>query len=790
MTHPIPRSGRRLWGRIALALTGASVLTLTGLPGLPRDAEAAPKAGVRCDELYLKQRFARTPANSGPPSGSTPYDAAPNDENYTFDNPDKAFDGLKSPTEAQLKQAGSSTKAIAKWKAAYAASGKPADRAMEIYARYNAQRNKATGYKDFGDYLRIRIIGNTGNRVKGETFEARMVKKYNMVGPDWWCQDPIPYKDPKTGKTRYRIVDFRDRVGDRNIEGKSNGSIRNNQYEADRIIARDPKYAKTTFHTITGAKTTQGTIDKIKAFDDELKQTRGTSRTQAGIWEQRSNGIERTGKPNVYTNYDKRFNADPLKGGRGPIIDEALRSGKTPEEAKRLQKMYDANNAKGYFGRPGGIDFSSLEMNFVGEPVKGKGLDYSMKADFVPDPENNPGWGGDAKLTMASDSLFTWLALTPDKFWVNLNPDQPSTIMDSQFASTDAGRVLLEADLKLKHDFFKALDPKTETGKRAWDGMAERDGWPCLHSLRNWIEPDTAQVREQDGGIYILDAPLKLQTEPMDISTPGPGGEGCDLTKAETEQNDRVLKNTIVPLVEKWINTGSDYADLRRVYTSRVAAEWIRQKDRQSATDYRKIINSDDVSRWPLRAPNQNWKKTDVYDRYVKIFKEGEFKYEISNGQDVYVYTVGGVDFSKSPKRNVTRVQFDLEHPGLDRTTRTSVQAVTTYRDTDTVFLGGNSNGTQPAPGDEDPAPEPTPSGPGRPTPSDPPSTPAPDPSPSTPGGGDPQSPPGNRPDPDGGLADTGSGLPVGLLSGIAAAVVAAGGALVWWMRRRRTAES
>ncbi|WP_328838526.1 hypothetical protein [Streptomyces europaeiscabiei] len=786
MTHPIPRAGRRLWGRIALALTGASVLTLTGLPGLPQEAQAAPKPGVRCDELYLKKTFPRTPANSGPPSSSNPYDAAPNDENYTFDNPDKAFDGLRPPTDAQLQKAGSSKRAIAKWKAAYAASGKPADRAMEIYARYNAQLKKATGYKDFNDYLRIRIIGNTGNRVKGDTFEARMVKKYNMVGPDWWCQDPMPYKDPKTGKTKYRIVDFRNRPRDWSVEGKSNGEIRNNQHQADRIIARQPGN-KTTFSTITGAKTTKSTIDKIKAFDDELKQLRNTSRTQARIWEQRSNGIERTNKPNVYTNYDKRFNADPLKGGRGPIIDEALRSGKTPEEAKRLQKMYDANNGKGYFGRPGGIDFSSLEMNYVGEPVKGKGLDYSMKAEYVADPETNPGWGGDAKLTMASDSLFTWLALTPDKFWVNLNPDQPSTIMDSTFASTDAGRVLLEADLQLKHDFFKALDPKTDLGKRAWDGMAKRDGWPCLHSLRNWIEPGTAKVREQDGGIYILDAPLKLQTEPMDISTPGPGGAGCDLTKAETEQNDRVLKNTIVPLVEKWINTGPDYADLRRVYTSRVAAEWIRQKDQQEPTDYRKIINSNDVSRWPLRAPNQNWKKTDVYDRYVKIFKEGEFKYEISNGQDVYVYTVGGVDFSKSPKRNVTRVQFGLEHPGLDRTTRTSVQAVTTYRDTDTVFMGGNSNGTRPDPGHEDPAPEPTPTDSDKPRPSGTPSTPAPDPS--TPGGGDQQSPPANRPDPDGDLADTGSGLPVGLLSGIAAAVVAAGGALVWWMRRRRAAE-
>ncbi|MFE7761225.1 DUF6333 family protein [Streptomyces sp. NPDC057438] len=68
-----------------------------------------------------------------------------------------------------------------------------------------------------------------------------------------------------------------------------------------------------------------------------------------------------------------------------------------------------------------------------------------------------------------------WAIAHPDGPAV-LNPDQPDTIMDSTFASTDAGRVLLEADLRLKHDFYKALDPKTEVGERAWAQMARRDG--------------------------------------------------------------------------------------------------------------------------------------------------------------------------------------------------------------------------------------------------------------------------------------------------------------------------
>ncbi|MYU17406.1 hypothetical protein GTZ78_43660 [Streptomyces sp. SID8361] len=776
-THP-----RRLWARLAVAFTAASAVTLAGLPGLHTDeAEAKPRT-QRCDEKYLGQKFDRTPANSGPPD-NLEYDPWPNDETYTYDNPAKAYDGVLPPTEKQLEKAGTDYR---KWQRIANKSGKPADRVMEIYARFQEQRDRG-GYTDFKRYLDVKYIGKPGNNYRGEAFMARMVKKYNMIGPDWWCEDPVDYTD-EDGKKKRRWVDARNRRTNVHVEGKSNGEVKQGQIDADRQIAKQNE--KVTNRYLTGARTDQGTKDRVSQLNKDVQQYRGTTRTVAGINERRSNAIERTRNPNNYTRYDPRFNPDPRKNGmRGPIIDQALRSGKSLEEAQKLQRIYNNNNSRGYFMRgPGGIDFSSLELSYVGAPVKGKGFNYSMKADYAKNPDTNPGYGGDAKLTMSSDAMFTWLALTPDKFWVNLNPDQPETIMDSKFASTDAGRVLLEADLRLKHDFFKAMDPKTDTGKAAWDGLVKRNGWPCLNSGRNWIEPKTAKVREQDGGVYILDAPLKLKSEYMDINTPGPGGgRSCaeDLTKAEIEHNERVLNNTVVPLVEKWINTEPQYADLRRVYNARVAAEYIRRKDAASPTDFHGIIDSNDVKRWPLRAPNQDWDKQQVFDKYRKIFTEGEFKYELTKGQEVWVITVGGVDFSKAPRRNINRSQFNLEHRGLDKTTKTSTGAETTYQDTETAYLGGTSGKL---PDGDDPNPTPTPAPTDKPTdkPTDQPTTPAPDPS--TPGGGDASQPPATK-DPDGNLAGTGSNTPVGLIAGIAAALAAAGGTLVWWMRRRRSTE-
>ncbi|MYU47737.1 hypothetical protein GTV15_08165 [Streptomyces sp. SID7803] len=214
-------------------------------------AGAAKAKAVRCDEKFLGgKQFPSTPANSGPPD-SLPYDAWPNDENYTYDNPAKAYDGVLPPTDAQREKAGTNYR---KWQRAYNKSKSPADKVMEIYARYNSQYDKKTGFKEFQRFLDVRYVGNHGNPPpRGEAFEARMVKKYNMVGPDWWCQDPIDYKDPpETGEKRTRVVDAHNRRTERKVEMKSNGKIEDDQLKADRQIAKEKP--KSTFRYLTGGE--------------------------------------------------------------------------------------------------------------------------------------------------------------------------------------------------------------------------------------------------------------------------------------------------------------------------------------------------------------------------------------------------------------------------------------------------------------------------------------------------------------------------------------------------------
>ncbi|WP_411096415.1 hypothetical protein [Streptomyces sp. 020-2-3H-GM] len=814
MHHTLrPPSRWRLTARLAAAVSLAVAVTVTGLPdvetaeaaGPPVSAKLKPNSGKRCDVRNGLSPAKKTPADSGfpdDPTGMIHKDRAL-PKNYEFDLPGQAYDGLEAPTAAEQKKAlsqvpGDPKKNVDAWKKIADASGKPADRAMEIYARFLAHKEGL----DFKHWFDKRFIRNQINNHKGSGFEGQLVRDYKLIGPDWLCEVTVELFDKDGAKVGERRYDAYNRVKKEFNEFKSNAKLTPDQLAKDRVVARSlPDH---TFRFTGAKKFTKGQAQHIADLERDVKAMRGGKSGQVRGNQRMYNPVPRTTPIRGYSDHQRWFapgcqtGTRQLAAGanacgtRGPANERALSSGRTLEEARRFQRDANRLDPRGTLprGGPGGVDFTTLELRYVGGLGKGKGMAYSMKADQMPDPDANPGFGGAVRMQLSSDALFTWLALTPDKFWVNLNPDQPNKVMDARFGRTDAGRVLLEADLEMKRDFSEAVNPDKHAGAKVyWDTAPRRDGMPCFPGVRMWIEPKPAQVREQDGGIYILDAPLKVSTQWLDVDYTVPGSTECkDLSDAEKKAIERSVAANVMPLVEQRVNTDPDYADLRAVYTARVAAEYIRQQDAKKATDFRAIIDSDDVSAWPLRDPHQDWTREQVWNRYMDSIKKGIEWFELKYGGKVYNQGVGGVDFSKQPKRNIPEAQFVTQNRDLDTTTVNSRKSDdTSYRDLDTLYLGAGpaDGGSDEDPGgDPGPRPTPTPSDTGRP--SDPPSSPAPDPT--GPGDDGATPPPGNRPDPDGGLADTGSDTPVGLLIGLAAVLAAAGGALTWWMRRRRTA--
>jgi hypothetical protein len=340
----------------------------------------------------------------------------------------------------------------------------------------------------------------------------------------------------------------------------------------------------------------------------------------------------------------------------------------------------------------GGVDFATLELRYVADTYDGgvgAGVRYAYQVE--PKPGTAVSFGGQQSARLAADSFFTWLSLPPSSFTVNLNPDEPNRIIDRKLGTTDAGRVLLEADLQMKKTVAKLINPNDPAGLAFWKGL--RGETSCLQ-MRQWIVPKPAVVHEQDNELFILDAPLDVKMETDLVKTPGAASSAdCpNQAASDTRHNEALFRTTILPKVQQAVNTAPEYADLRRAYVSRVAAEWYRQRSAKKATAYKHLVDSGDVSAWPARTP---WSPREVFDRYVKSYTDGEFKVERTTQQGnqliTHVYVYGGVDFKTVPKRTVTDTELVKTRPGLRRTTGNAAYAPSLDPDRKTLWMGGQS---------------------------------------------------------------------------------------------------
>ncbi len=387
----------------------------------------------------------------------------------------------------------------------------------------------------------------------------------------------------------------------------------------------------------------------------------------------------------------------PTDGGLDVAIENSPNS---PEDAARQQAttallaedLADAPGGEdiGADEKLGGVDFSTLELRYVSDSyLGGSGLRYAFSAN--PGPKGQPSYGGRQAAELASDAFFVWLELPTSAFTVNLNPDEPDRIIDSRFGRTDAGRILLEADLQMKKTVAKLIHPDTSTGKQFWAGL--RGAANCL-TMRQWIVPSPATVREDNGQLYILDAPLDVKMESDYIKAKGVGQHAdCQgQSPADTQANEALYRSLILPLVKQAVNTAPDYTDLRLVYVSRVAAQWYRERSATKHTAYSDLVDKGDVSNWPSRTP---WSAREVFDRYVKSYTDGEFNVTHTTQQgdriltETFVY--GGVDLSRIPRTKLSGAAFNKQQPALPSTVAQAVYAKTGTQDGKLVWLGGQS---------------------------------------------------------------------------------------------------
>lgn len=552
-------------------------------------------------------------------------------------------------------------------------------------AKYN--NHKIQGWKAW----RNGYIPNQGNDAKGKAYMKWFAKRYKLGGK-WLCEAEIDIAECKG--IPFDIV---------NNELKFISELKSGTKPEDEQLARHKECLKKLkekgwrmryyFGRKAGATALRKvTITGLDMSGKQMPATAVEKLTAApaaapavGVAPQGANGgsVDTTlaGAP-ANSEEAKEADATNESEAQHAAVDNAAKNRQTPAQAL-AGAMENADV------RPGGIDFTSLELRYMS--VSGDDVRYSFSAAEAPD--NVHSFGGLSKAQLSSDALFTWLALPESSFWVNLNPDTPDQIAGEQLAGTDVGRVLLTSDLLLKHWSSKLLNPAAKAGDRYWDAthFDRFENFACS-PIRLWISPGVASVREDGDQLYVLDAPLVANVENFVVKNL-PKGLKCKNTPAKIEESVAAYRRIILPELTRTVNTDPGFADLRRVYQSLVIAKWLRERSAAEPNAYTPIIDSGDASRWPART---KWDQQKVYQDFLKSWYNGDATYSrkvLYKGRRVPVtWTMGGVDFTAGVQETkVTAEEFAQKYAQLPDTVSDSRAAPVTDVTTGELWLGGGN---------------------------------------------------------------------------------------------------
>ncbi len=254
------------------------------------------------------------------------------------------------------------------------------------------------------------------------------------------------------------------------------------------------------------------------------------------------------------------------------------------------------------------------------------------------------------------------LTIPQDDIWVNLSPYEKNRIAPEKLGQTEMGRDLLAQDYILKQLSSSLIHPDEGLGKSFWDNVYsqafEKFGTtevPLNTFNKIWIIPEKAIVYQQDNAAIIVESKLKVMMEEDYVAMKvGAGPRACPLSSEHTGHPQEgapteIFRTLLLPAIEKEINTGKNFANLRQIYNSLILASWYKKSLKQSAltkayADKNKI-NGVDVY-------DKNIKEK-IYAQYLDAFKQGAFNFikeeynNLTNNITPRKYFAGGVVMGK-----------------------------------------------------------------------------------------------------------------------------------------------
>lgn len=230
------------------------------------------------------------------------------------------------------------------------------------------------------------------------------------------------------------------------------------------------------------------------------------------------------------------------------------------------------------------------------------------------------------------------LTVPEDEMWVNLSPYEKDRIIADGLGVTEMGRDMLAQDYMLKQLTASLMYPEEEIGEAFWKKIyakaQARFGTteiPTNMFNKVWIVPEKTVVYITGTSVFVSESHLKVMLEEdylalesnKDSTKHGLGDMTVETIGQLRAEAKEVIREVIIPEIEKEVNTGKNFANLRQIYNSMILAAWYKKNLRESILGS-VYMDSNKTSGSDLEDKNV---KEKIYNQYVEAFQKGVYNY-------------------------------------------------------------------------------------------------------------------------------------------------------------------
>ncbi len=308
-------------------------------------------------------------------------------------------------------------------------------------------------------------------------------------------------------------------------------------------------------------------------------------------------------------------------------------------------------------------------------PIQLRGLTIDptdpLRFNFLIEPGSTA--GAESALRAEADKLIKYflaaLAIPEEEMWFNLSPHESDRVIPGGLGRTAMGREMLAQDYLLKQLTASLFHPEEETGRKFWERVYRRAQFtfgttdiPTNTFNKVWIVPEEATVYVNGQSVFVADCRLKVLLEEDYLSGTHHSAEKADDPGELRGTAAQLVREIVLPEIEREINHGQTFAGLRQIFHAVVLAEWYKQNLKESLLG-QAYAGRNRISGIDENDPQVN---VEIYERYLAAMRKGVFDFIREDVDPVTRktmprrYVSGGVD---------ARVQVRTDESMLSRRT-------------------------------------------------------------------------------------------------------------------------